>query len=77
MLKAILNKINRTDPEKAFKKLIEDTMRATHAFKFFCAECSIVTIQKHKLDSLKTETELTSLEYNKNLKVPFLFSYYK
>lgn len=77
MLKTILNKIDKTDPEKAFEKLIEDTMRVTHAFRFFCAECSIVMIQKYKLNSLKTETELTSLEYNKKLKAPFLFSHYK
>lgn len=77
MLKTILNKINKADPEKAFEKLIEDTMRVTHAFRFFCAECLIVMIQKYRVNSLKKETELTSLEYNRNLEVPFLFSDYK
>lgn len=77
MLKTILNKIDKTDHEKAFEKLIEDVMRVTRAFRFFCADCLIVMIQRYKLNSSQIKTELPSLKYNKKLDVPFLFSDYK
>ena len=77
MLKTILNKIDKTDHNKAFEKLIEDVMTVTSTFRIFCADCLIVMIQKYKLKSTRIETELAGLKYNNKLPVPFLFSDYK
>lgn len=74
ILNVILSKIEKTDADKAFEKMVEDVMRAAHAFAHFCNECLLSFADKYSLELSRTQHDLPNLEYNRKLEAPFLFS---
>lgn len=74
VMKAILNRIDASNVEKALETFLKEIMSITKTFRIFCAECIILMTQKYGLEFTRTEEDFPLIPSNKNgLQSPFLF----